>query len=703
MRGVAPILVAVAACAAGWIHATRCQPQPGVDPRLAAAAGAPAGDPDGGGAASTAVLRDARGIELFVRSWPAAGGGPARGAVLLSHGYAWHSAGFARLAALLNAEGFAAVGFDLPSHGRSGGPAGCRGCDPGAGAGAWVDALGLVFDHMQERLAPPGAPCFIYAESVSGALALQLLQRPAPASRAAGAAVVGAAGGATLRELGLPAPLRAALVAAGAVSPRWRLPLPESVRRAGFAAQFGDTGKGATTFDSDPWILRDWHLCNLGTAAAALQALYASDLSTITTPVLVLQGGADAMLPPAGAARLAERLVGSSAARAELLPGMRHWLSQETDANLGVVFGKLLGWLEEHLDSGGGMLAVMCAGCFAATQGTDAADGLVGVTVGVPLLGKGVGVTVGSGVGVTVGKGFRYTTKIGKGPILLGKGATVPVVTTTVPAGVSVNVGVGRRLQGADGAAAADGLILLGKGKGIAAGIVAAKLGKGAAVANTIVGALGKGPIVLGKGAATTTTTTTVAAGATAAAATVPATVDVDVGVGRRLQGANGLILLGKGKGIAAGIVAAKLGKGAAVANTIVGALGKGPIVLGKGAATTTTTVAASATAAAATVPATVDVDVGVGRRLQGADAADGLILLGKGKGIAAGIVAAKLGKGAAVANTIVGALGKGPIVLGKGAAATTTTVAAGATAAAATTPATVNVDVGVGRRMLGV
>lgn len=78
------------------------------------------------------------------------------------------------------------MAFDLPGHGRSGATTpGCRGYD--ANPAAWIDDLDLMLAHMSLNMAPErGLPAFIYAESISGAATLRLLQRPSVASRLAG-------------------------------------------------------------------------------------------------------------------------------------------------------------------------------------------------------------------------------------------------------------------------------------------------------------------------------------------------------------------------------------------------------------------------------------------------------------------------------------------------------------------------------------
>lgn len=66
---------------------------------------------------STFTVPGRGGVDLFVRHWPASG--PVRAAVEISHGLGEHSARYGRLAAALNAAGFAVYAHDHRGHGRS--------------------------------------------------------------------------------------------------------------------------------------------------------------------------------------------------------------------------------------------------------------------------------------------------------------------------------------------------------------------------------------------------------------------------------------------------------------------------------------------------------------------------------------------------------------------------------------------------------
>ncbi|HEY1393406.1 MAG TPA: alpha/beta fold hydrolase, partial [Methylibium sp.] len=71
---------------------------------------------------STLPTRD--GLALHLRHWPTAPGASARGRILLVHGLGEHIGRHERLAAELNAQGWAVAGYDLRGHGRSEGAKG---------------------------------------------------------------------------------------------------------------------------------------------------------------------------------------------------------------------------------------------------------------------------------------------------------------------------------------------------------------------------------------------------------------------------------------------------------------------------------------------------------------------------------------------------------------------------------------------------
>ena len=108
-------------------------------------------------------LNTADGTKLFAQSWAPAG--KVRGAVALVHGFGSYSGRYVVVAERFVDAGFAFTGFDLPGHGRTGGKRG----DTSFGA-----IFEAIASHLEEtRRRAPGAPLFLYGQSLGGALALK--------------------------------------------------------------------------------------------------------------------------------------------------------------------------------------------------------------------------------------------------------------------------------------------------------------------------------------------------------------------------------------------------------------------------------------------------------------------------------------------------------------------------------------------------
>lgn len=105
--------------------------------------------------------------------WP---GGKPRAIVALVHGLGDHIGRYAPLAERLTAAGFAAAGFDLRGHGRSGGP---RGHTP-----SYEALMSDIADFLEQvRAAHSRLPVFLYGHSLGGNLVLNYCLRRTPSVR----------------------------------------------------------------------------------------------------------------------------------------------------------------------------------------------------------------------------------------------------------------------------------------------------------------------------------------------------------------------------------------------------------------------------------------------------------------------------------------------------------------------------------------
>lgn len=99
------------------------------------------------------------GLKLYLHRWPAAG--PARGTVQIVHGLGEHMGRYARLATELNSAGWDVVGHDQRGHGRSEGPRG----DIAKSYNLLSDLAG-VMDHARN-----GRPHVLLGHSMGGEVA----------------------------------------------------------------------------------------------------------------------------------------------------------------------------------------------------------------------------------------------------------------------------------------------------------------------------------------------------------------------------------------------------------------------------------------------------------------------------------------------------------------------------------------------------
>jgi alpha-beta hydrolase superfamily lysophospholipase len=108
------------------------------------------------------TLRTADGLGLRLRHWPLAG---ARGTVLIVHGLGEHGGRYAHVAAALNAAGWAVGGHDHRGHGDSGGPRGVLAADD-----SLLQDLALVIDAMRGA-----GPLVLLGDSMGGAVAARFV------------------------------------------------------------------------------------------------------------------------------------------------------------------------------------------------------------------------------------------------------------------------------------------------------------------------------------------------------------------------------------------------------------------------------------------------------------------------------------------------------------------------------------------------
>jgi acylglycerol lipase len=298
-----------------------------------------AGELDAAGAAAQVLDAPRGGPQTYVRRWDAPRA--PRGTVLLVHGFSWHSAYFAPLAARLRRDGFDVVAYDLQGHGLSGSvDAGLRGY--AHAFDDWVEQLARVA-AAAPRAPAATKPLLLFGESLGGALLLRtLIARRLTATAPLAGVVLSAPVVRVAPEVLPPPPVVAAVKALATLLPRLQMPAQEL--DATYDAAFGDAAV-AKASRADPLVVFD--APRLATAAGILgtTAANAAALERFSPPaLLVLHGSADGRTAPANSEELVRRAACADKTL-RILPGGRHQLLQDTPAITRQVMDEVAAWM----------------------------------------------------------------------------------------------------------------------------------------------------------------------------------------------------------------------------------------------------------------------------------------------------------------------------------------------------------------------
>ncbi len=270
--------------------------------------------------------RTADGRRLVLRRWPCA---QPRGAVLIVHGLSEHAGRYAHVAAALNAAGWTVLGHDQRGHGASDGARGVIGTDDGL-----LADLALVVDAVRAEW--PGRPLVLLGDSMGGAVAARfvaeaLQPQPAPWSRAVDGLV-------------LVAPALAARMT------RWQA-LQLAVMRRLAPDVAVKSGLDATLLSRDPEVVRayladplvhDRISARLARFIVDAGAFVRAQAPRWRVPTLVIWGGADRIVDPAGSAAFAAA-ASPAVVTARHYPALYHEPLNEPERD--EVIARLVGWL----------------------------------------------------------------------------------------------------------------------------------------------------------------------------------------------------------------------------------------------------------------------------------------------------------------------------------------------------------------------
>jgi acylglycerol lipase len=264
-----------------------------------------------------------RGLTLFHQSWVPESEPVA--SVVIAHGFAEHSGGYASLAERLAASGYAVRALDHRGHGRSEGKrtSVVRFSD-------YVDDVHLLIEMTREEW--PRGPMFLLGHSMGGLIALALaVDHPAAIDALAVSAPVMSTGGASGFTIAVGKVLSRLAPDLGVLRP----PLDKISRDPAVVA----------AYNNDPLVFRTKIRARLGAEILETIAHVDAGLPTVRIPLLVMQGSEDGLVDPGCAPHVYER-AGSADKTLKMYDGLWHEIFNEPERD--VVIADLLAWLEAH-------------------------------------------------------------------------------------------------------------------------------------------------------------------------------------------------------------------------------------------------------------------------------------------------------------------------------------------------------------------
>ena len=266
-----------------------------------------------------------RGVSIVYDTWtPDA---PPRAVVVLSHGFGEHARRYDHVAQRFGAAGLVTYALDHRGHGRSGGKRVlCRSMADYTG-----DFHTLAGIAAREH---PGLPRVVLGHSMGGAIVFsygvdrpddyQLMVLSGPAVDMVDTVSPG---------------LAFVAKAVGAIAPS----LP--VEKLDSALVSRDPAVVAA-YNEDPLVHHGRVPAGVARALIKVGETMPSRAQALTGPLLVVHGGDDGLVPPAGSERLVE-CVGSDDVQLILYPGLYHEVFNEPER--AQVLDDVVGWIDAHL------------------------------------------------------------------------------------------------------------------------------------------------------------------------------------------------------------------------------------------------------------------------------------------------------------------------------------------------------------------
>jgi acylglycerol lipase len=266
----------------------------------------------------------ARGLHIHSRTWLPAGA--PRGVVVIAHGYAEHGGRFAHVAQRLVAEEIAVRAPDHRGHGLSEGKRSSvvRFDD-------YVDDLTTVI--ADARMEWPSLPLILLGHSMGGLMALRLATRAdAPIDGLVVSAPAACPGDVSRLTVAAGRVLSVVAPDAGVL----RLPLGRISRDPAVV----------DAYNRDPLVVQRPMRARLGAEMLSTMERVDAALPGLRTPLLVMQGTADALVDPGCGPHVYER-AGSPDKTLKMYEGLWHEIFNEPEREQ--VLGDLLAWTRAHI------------------------------------------------------------------------------------------------------------------------------------------------------------------------------------------------------------------------------------------------------------------------------------------------------------------------------------------------------------------
>ncbi len=265
---------------------------------------------------------------LYYQGWLPEG--EAKAALVIVHGLGEHSGRYMNVVNRFVPRGYAVYGIDHLGHGRSDGQRLYveRFTD-------YTEPLRAFFELV--RSGQPGKPAFLVGHSMGGLIgALYLTSHQAGL---AGAVLSGPA-------VKPPGTIPKAVIFAGRVL---SLLMP---RKGLVPLQAGEVSRDPAVVEAylaDPLVCKEKITARLGAEMLGAMERIQAEAERITLPILILQGGADKLVDPAGARLLCDA-VSSPDKKLIVYDGLYHEVFNEPEHDR--VLADVEAWLEGHLPAG---------------------------------------------------------------------------------------------------------------------------------------------------------------------------------------------------------------------------------------------------------------------------------------------------------------------------------------------------------------